>query len=39
MAAAVLTNANGVRIYAVGGVSIDSVPTPVTRVYDPSPTA
>jgi hypothetical protein len=35
MATAVLTNANGVRIYAVGGVSIDSVPTPVTRVYDP----
>jgi hypothetical protein len=35
MAVAVLTNANGVRIYAVGGNSIDSVPTPVTRVYDP----
>src|SRR4051812_30202578 len=35
MAMAVLTNANGVRIYAVGGSSIDSVPTPVTRVYDP----
>ena len=35
MAAAVLTDANGVRIYAVGGSSIDSVPTSVTRVYDP----
>jgi N-acetylneuraminic acid mutarotase len=35
MAAAVLTNANGVRIYAIGGTSIDSVPTPVARVYDP----
>ena len=35
MAAAVLTNSNGVRIYAVGGTSIDSVPTPVVRVYDP----
>ena len=35
MAAAVLTNSNGVRIYAIGGSSIDSVPTPVVRVYDP----
>ena len=36
MAAAVLTDANGVRIYAVGGSSVDSQPTPVVRVYDPN---
>ncbi len=35
MAAVVLTDTGGVRIYAVGGSSIDSVPTPVVRVYDP----
>ncbi|MDQ2805432.1 MAG: S-layer homology domain-containing protein, partial [Chloroflexota bacterium] len=35
MAAVVLTNSNGVRIYAVGGNSIDSIPTPVVRVYNP----
>ena len=35
MAAAVLTDANGVRIYAIGGSSIDSVPATTVRVYDP----
>jgi len=35
MAAVVLTNSSGVRIYAVGGNSIDSIPTPVVRVYNP----
>ncbi len=35
MAAGVLTDTNGVRIYVIGGSSIDSVPTPVVRVYDP----
>ena len=35
MAAAVLTDATGVRIYAVGGNSVDSVPISTTRVYDP----
>src|SRR5438477_8063622 len=32
---AVLTDSTGVRIYAIGGSSIDSVPTPVVRSYDP----
>ncbi len=35
MAAVVLTNASGVRIYAVGGNSINSETTPTVRVYDP----
>jgi hypothetical protein len=35
MAAAVLTDTNGPRIYVVGGSSIDSVPAPVVRVYNP----
>jgi plastocyanin len=35
MAVAVLTDTTGPKIYAVGGSSIDSSPTPVVRVYDP----
>ncbi|MGA7730800.1 MAG: S-layer homology domain-containing protein [Chloroflexia bacterium] len=35
MAGGVLTDANGPRIYAVGGSNVDSVPTNVVRVYDP----
>ena len=35
-AAVTLTDSNGVRIYVVGGSSIDSVPTPAVRVYDPT---
>ena len=35
MAVAVLTNSNGVRIYAVGGNSINSDTSVSTRVYDP----
>ncbi|HKP51599.1 MAG TPA: S-layer homology domain-containing protein [Chloroflexia bacterium] len=35
MAVAVLTDTGGVRIYTVGGSSIDSVPTDRVRVYDP----
>jgi len=31
----VLTDANGVRIYAIGGSSVDSVPAATVRVYDP----
>src|SRR5207253_2072079 len=36
MAVAVLTDTNGPRIYAIGGSSINSDPTPVVRVYDPN---
>ena len=36
MAAATLTDTNGPRIYVIGGTSIDSVPTPAVRVYDPN---
>ena len=35
MAAAVLTDPTGVRIYAIGGSSVDSVPTNTVRIYDP----
>jgi hypothetical protein len=35
MAVAVLTNTSGPRIYAIGGNSIDSVPTNTVRIYDP----
>ncbi|MGI8589315.1 MAG: S-layer homology domain-containing protein [Chloroflexia bacterium] len=35
MASAVLTDSGGVHIYAIGGNSINSEPTPVVRVYDP----
>ena len=36
MAVATLTDTNGVRIYAIGGSSINSEPTAVVRVYDPT---
>jgi N-acetylneuraminic acid mutarotase len=36
MVAAVLTDTSGPRIYVVGGSSIDSVPTPKVRVYNPT---
>ncbi len=35
MAVVTLTDTSGVRIYAVGGSSVNSVPTAVVRVYDP----
>src|SRR5205823_2399885 len=35
MAVAVLTDSTGVRVYAIGGSSIDSVPTTRVRSYDP----
>jgi hypothetical protein len=35
MAVAVLTDTNGPRIYAIGGNSIDSVPTSTVRIYNP----
>ena len=35
MAVAVLTDTSGVRIYAIGGSSVDSLPTNRVRVYDP----
>src|SRR5204862_7117942 len=35
MAVAVLTDTTGSHIYAVGGTSIDSEPTPGVRIYDP----
>src|SRR5439155_16525133 len=35
MAVAVLTDTNGPRIYAIGGSSINSEPTPVVRIYNP----
>ncbi|MBF6612349.1 MAG: S-layer homology domain-containing protein [Chloroflexi bacterium] len=36
MVVAALTDASGPRIYAIGGDSIDSIPTPGVRVYDPN---
>lgn len=37
MACAAMNNASGdSRIYMIGGSSIDSLPTPVVRVYDPT---
>jgi len=36
MAVATLTDTSGVRIYAIGGNSINSEPTAVVRVYDPT---
>lgn len=35
MAVAVLTDTGGPRIYAIGGTSVDSLPTNRVRVYDP----
>jgi hypothetical protein len=35
MAVAALTDSNGPRIYAIGGSSIDSVPTSTVRIYNP----
>src|SRR5688500_12527107 len=35
MAVAELTGPTGPKIYAIGGSSIDSVPTPGVRIYDP----
>jgi len=35
MAVVVLTDTSGPRVYAIGGSSIDSQPTPIVRVYDP----
>ncbi len=36
MAAAVITDTNGPRIYMIGGISQDSIVTPIVRVYDPT---
>ena len=36
MAVATLTDTNGVRIYAVGGSSVNSTPSNSVRVYDPN---
>ena len=36
MAVAYLTDTNGSRVYAIGGSSINSEPTPAVRVYDPN---
>jgi plastocyanin len=35
MAVVTLTDTNGVRIYAIGGNSVDTIATPVVRVYNP----
>ncbi|HKP52779.1 MAG TPA: S-layer homology domain-containing protein [Chloroflexia bacterium] len=35
MSVSVLTDTNGVRIYAIGGSSTDSIPTNMVRVYNP----
>lgn len=36
MAAAVLTGTSGPRIYAIGGVSMDSIVTATVRIYNPN---
>ena len=35
MAAALLTDSNGPRLYAIGGSNTDSVPTSTVRIYNP----